>query len=183
MLHSAEVRNIVRSIRVYAGWLIEALCPISCRPLLSLAARNEWPCAVTQLYNDGEITMEGESTLDNDGAVLTIIADLSPSATRRGACTHHAMQRHHTIHSNTLVNAMIAMMHNDLLQCGTARQRGGDHHARRVHAGQQRQGLTLIADFVSLPAAMRVVCPEASGPAPSHITGLLARDVTKRDLP
>ena len=137
----------------FAGSLTEALCPISCRPLLSLAARNEWPCAVTQLYNDGEITMEGESTLDNSGTVLTIIADLeSLYATRRGACTHHAVQCHHTIHSNTLVNAMIAMMHNDLLQCGTARQRGGDHHARRVHAGQQRTGLTIIADLASLPA-------------------------------
>ena len=95
MLHSTQVRNVVRSIRVYAGSLIEALRPISCRPLLSLAALHEWPCAVThaQLYNRGEITMKGESTLDNEWRVLTIIADLaSLSATRHTACTHREVE-------------------------------------------------------------------------------------------
>ena len=41
----------------------------------SLAALHECPCALAQLYNGGEITMENESTLDNSGDVLTIIAD------------------------------------------------------------------------------------------------------------
>ena len=103
VLHSAEVRNVVRSIRVYAGSLIEALCPISCRPLPPLAARHEWPYAVAQFGNAGAITMEGEATLDNSGRVLLIIADFaSPSATRRGACTHHAVQCHHYMHVDSM---------------------------------------------------------------------------------
>ena len=69
--------------------------------------------------------MQDESTLDNDGGVLAIIADLaSLSATRHTAYT---------------------VKWSD-------------------------------------PAIMHVVCPEASGSAPGHITGLLARGVIKRDM-
>ena len=79
----------------------------------SLAALHECPCAVAQLYNTyynglrgrgrGAITMQDESTLDNDGGVLAIIADLaSLSATRRGACTHHAVQCHHYMHVDSM---------------------------------------------------------------------------------
>ena len=58
---------------------------------------------MTQLYNDGAITMEGESTLDNEFGVLTIIADLaSLSATRRGACNHHAVQCHQYMHVDSM---------------------------------------------------------------------------------
>ena len=55
----------------------------------------------------------------------------------------------------------------------------GDHHARQVQAGQRRQRHGKWSE----PDIMRVVCPEVTGSAPGHITGLLARDVTKRDLP
>ena len=85
---AGDAAHSISGVRARSLGLIEALRPISLYRLLPsfLAALHKWPSAVAQLTSSGAITMQDESTLDNDGRVLKIIADLaSPSATRQSA--------------------------------------------------------------------------------------------------